>query len=89
MKVSLRRDIELVKPLNRSNCMDFKNKTIKDFGEQWLTYRGNEGYYGSLKLFSDIVYEMPKGKEVISKSIKLPDSGDEIKIKIFEITEIH
>ena len=31
------------------------NQTIKDFGEQWLRYRDNEGYYGSLELFSDIL----------------------------------
>ncbi len=29
--------------------------TIKDFGEQWLRYSDNEGYYGSLELFSDIL----------------------------------
>jgi SAM-dependent methyltransferase len=30
-------------------------KTIGDFGEQWLQYRGNEGFYGSPALFSDIL----------------------------------
>lgn len=39
---------------------------------------------GGLKLFSNIVYEKPKGKEIFAESIKLPDSGDEIKIKVFE-----
>ena len=33
----------------------FKDQTIKDFGEQWLKYTDNEGYYGSLELFSDIL----------------------------------
>ena len=32
-----------------------KDQTIKDFGEQWLRYSDNEGYYGSLELFSDIL----------------------------------
>jgi SAM-dependent methyltransferase len=32
-----------------------EDRTIKDFGEQWLRYRDNEGYYGSLELFSDIL----------------------------------
>ena len=32
-----------------------KDQTIKDFGEQWLRYSNNEGYYGSLRLFSDIL----------------------------------
>ncbi len=31
------------------------NKTVEDFGEQWTTYRDNEGYYGSVELLSDIV----------------------------------
>jgi SAM-dependent methyltransferase len=29
--------------------------TIKDFEEQWLKYPNNEGYYGSLELFSDML----------------------------------
>ncbi|MGH9349280.1 MAG: class I SAM-dependent methyltransferase [Vicinamibacterales bacterium] len=29
-------------------------ETIRDFGKQWTTYRDNEGYYGSLELFTDI-----------------------------------
>ena len=32
-----------------------EKETIKDFGEQWLRYCDNEGYYGSLELFSDIL----------------------------------
>jgi SAM-dependent methyltransferase len=32
-----------------------QNQTINDFGEQWLRYRDNEGYYGSLELFWDIL----------------------------------
>lgn len=36
--------------------MNKKDQTIKDFGDQWLRYRDNEGYYGSLELFSDILY---------------------------------
>ncbi len=32
-----------------------EDETIKDFGEQWLKYTDNEGYYGSIELFSDIV----------------------------------
>jgi SAM-dependent methyltransferase len=35
--------------------MKNRDKTIKDFGDQWLRYRDNEGYYGSLELFSDIL----------------------------------
>ncbi len=32
-----------------------EDQTIKDFGDQWLKYTDNEGYYGSLELFSDIL----------------------------------
>ena len=37
------------------NFNSHENKTIKDFGDQWLKYTDNEGYYGSLELFSDIL----------------------------------
>lgn len=30
-------------------------KTIEDFGEQWLHYTDSQGYYGSLDLFRDIL----------------------------------
>jgi len=32
-----------------------EDQTIKDFGDQWLRYTDNEGYYGSIELFSDIL----------------------------------
>ncbi len=40
------------------------NQTIKDFGDQWLRYRDNEGYYGSLELFSDILSPFLKPDEI-------------------------
>src|SRR5437763_1851155 len=30
-------------------------RTISDFGEQWVHYGDNEGFYGSTALFSDII----------------------------------
>jgi SAM-dependent methyltransferase len=30
------------------------DRTIRDFGEQWSHYDGNEGFYGSLELFQDM-----------------------------------
>lgn len=33
----------------------YQDQTIKDFGDQWLKYTDNQGYYGSLELFSDIL----------------------------------
>jgi SAM-dependent methyltransferase len=35
--------------------MPDKDRTIKDFGKQWLQYSDNEGYYGSLELLADIL----------------------------------
>lgn len=31
-----------------------RQRTIADFGEQWVRYTTNDGYYGSLELFRDI-----------------------------------
>jgi SAM-dependent methyltransferase len=33
---------------------DLARKTIADFGEQWLSYRKNPGYYGSIELLADL-----------------------------------
>jgi SAM-dependent methyltransferase len=34
--------------------IDLTEKTISDFGEQWLAYRDNPGYYGSVDILADI-----------------------------------
>ena len=44
--------------------MNGKDRTIKDFGEQWLQYSDNEGYYGSLELFSDILSPFLEPKDI-------------------------
>jgi len=44
--------------------MKGKDRTIKDFGEQWLKYPDNEGYYGSLELFSDILSPFLEPKDI-------------------------
>jgi SAM-dependent methyltransferase len=41
-----------------------EDKTINDFGKQWLKYSDNEGYYGSLELFSDIISPFLKADEI-------------------------
>ncbi len=41
-----------------------KDQTIKDFGDQWLKYSDNDGYYGSLELFSDILAPFLKPDEI-------------------------
>ena len=33
---------------------DLGRRTIRDFGEQWTTYKDNSGYYGSVELFADV-----------------------------------
>lgn len=33
---------------------DRTSRTIDDFGEQWLAFRNNPGYYGSVDLLADI-----------------------------------
>ena len=45
-------------------CMGSQNRTIKDFGEQWLKYGDSKGYYGSLELFSDILYPFLKPEDI-------------------------
>jgi SAM-dependent methyltransferase len=47
--------------------------TIRDFGEQWLRYSDNEGYYGSPELFSDILFPFLKPEEI--KDCKVADIG--------------
>jgi SAM-dependent methyltransferase len=44
--------------------MNGKDRTINDFGEQWLQYSDNEGYYGSLELFSDILSPFLEPKDI-------------------------
>ncbi len=50
-----------------------KDRTIKDFGEQWIKYSDNEGYYGSLELFSDILWPFLKPDEI--KGCRVADIG--------------
>jgi len=50
--------------MNRLNFSPNNDKTIKDFGEQWLRYNDTEGYFGSLELFSDILSPFLKPDEI-------------------------
>jgi SAM-dependent methyltransferase len=47
--------------------------TIKDFGEQWLKYPNNEGYYGSLELFSDMLSPFLEPDEI--KNCRVAEIG--------------
>ena len=53
--------------------MPDKDRTIKDFGKQWLRYSDNEGYYGSLELFSDILSPFLKTEDL--KNCKVAEIG--------------
>jgi len=44
--------------------MSRHDKTINDFGEQWRQYSDNEGYYGSVELFSDILFPFLAVEEI-------------------------
>jgi hypothetical protein len=44
-----------------------QERTISDFGEQWLSFRDNEGYYGSVELFNDIFSPLLSAREVAGK----------------------
>ena len=50
-----------------------KDQTIKDFGEQWLHYTNSHGFYGSMKLFSDIIYPFLKPGDI--KNCKVAEIG--------------
>ena len=53
--------------------MPDKDRTIKDFGRQWLRYSDNEGYYGSLELFSDMLFPFLKPEDL--KNCKVAEIG--------------
>src|SRR4030042_745395 len=55
--------------------MNVETQTIKDFGEQWLKYSDNEGYYGSLELFSDILSPFIKPEQLRNCSVAEIGSG--------------
>src|SRR4030042_3411988 len=55
--------------------MNVETQTIKDFGEQWLNYSDNEGYYGSLELFSDILSPFIKPEQLRNCSVAEIGSG--------------
>jgi hypothetical protein len=64
---------KIKKRINRLNFSSNEDKTIKDFGKQWLKYSDNEGYYGSLELFSDILYPFLKPEDM--RGCKIAEIG--------------
>ena len=51
------------------------DKTIQDFDEQWTRYSDNEGWYGSLELFQDIVAPLIDVKDLQHKRVVDIGSG--------------
>ena len=51
------------------------NRTIDDFGEQWTRYTGNDGYYGSVELLSDILTPLVQVADVTGANVAEIGSG--------------
>jgi len=49
------------------------DQTIKDFGEQWRRYRDNNGFYGSMELFYDMIHPFLKSGDI--KNCKVAEIG--------------
>lgn len=52
-----------------------KDQTIKDFGDQWLRYCDNEGFYGSLELLSDILFPFIEMGQIRDRRVAEIGSG--------------
>jgi SAM-dependent methyltransferase len=61
--------------LDELSFISKKDRTIKDFGEQWIRYSDNEGYYGSLELFSDILSPFLKPEDLRNSRVAEIGSG--------------
>jgi len=48
--------------------VDRNNKTIIDFGNQWIKNPANDGYYGSMDMFKDICGLLMDINEIFGKS---------------------
>jgi SAM-dependent methyltransferase len=57
------------------HLQDATERVIRDFGRQWTTYTDNQGYYGSLDLFRDIVGPLLPLAEFSGKRIADIGSG--------------
>jgi SAM-dependent methyltransferase len=55
--------------------MNSESQTIKDFGDQWLRYGDNEGFYGSVELFSDILFPFIKMGRIRDRRVAEIGSG--------------
>jgi SAM-dependent methyltransferase len=54
---------------------DSRERTIADFGEQWVRFTENNGYYGSNELFEDIVSPLLAPADVAGRQVADIGSG--------------
>lgn len=52
-----------------------QQRTIADFGEQWTRYTDNEGFYGSLELFADMLDPLLRPEDFAGKRVADIGSG--------------
>ncbi len=55
--------------------MKLERQVIEDFGRQWTKYTTNEGYYGSLELFKDIISPLISIEEIKNTDVAEIGSG--------------
>jgi SAM-dependent methyltransferase len=55
--------------------MHGESQTIKDFGKQWLHYRDINGFFGSVELFSDIIYPFLRPDDIKDCNVAEIGSG--------------
>src|SRR5512132_249265 len=48
---------------------DTQARTIADFGEQWTTYPGTEGFFGSVELFNDFFNPLVTASDVAGRRV--------------------
>jgi SAM-dependent methyltransferase len=54
---------------------DLQQRTIADFGDQWTRYTDNEGFYGSLELFADMLGPLLRPNDLAGKRVGDIGSG--------------
>lgn len=54
---------------------DLDRRTIEDFGDQWVRYPDNSGYYGSIEMLTDIFGPLLSVEEIAGKRVAEIGSG--------------
>ena len=54
---------------------ELQRKTIADFGEQWVRYSDNAGFYGSLELFKDAFGPLLLPEDIAGRRVADVGSG--------------